>query len=179
MATEFKYLKFGLVPVDFNAGILEGSERIINSFLKSWNAFTLLEDSSAHAEIFAITRRYIGPNFRNWLIVNFREGGGARKELARKIAGYIHGRLPGRAVLSQLTIDFNRLQGQSVRGEVIRTSIIFDPQNAARDDFKIEDVSFAGIEDKHFYDFMALIGPEMAAKFCLSLDGIFYDKSAQ
>jgi hypothetical protein len=176
MATEFKYLKFGLVPVDFNAGILEGSERILNSFLKSWAGFKLLEDSVSHTEVFSVTRRYIGPDFRNWLIVNFRHGGGARKELARKIAGYIQGRLSGRHVLSQLKMDFNRLHGISSRGETIRTTIIYDEYSESRNHFKVEDVSFDDIQDHHFYDFMALIGPELAAKFCLSLDGIYYDK---
>lgn len=35
MATEFKYLKFGLVPTTFDAATLESSERIIKSFLGS------------------------------------------------------------------------------------------------------------------------------------------------
>lgn len=175
MATEFKYLKFGLVPVTFDASTLENSERIIKSFLNAFNAFDLLDDASAHKEIFVVARRYVGPNFRNWLIVNFRNGGGARKELARKIVGYVTGRLSGRAVISQLKIDFNRIQNLSVNNETIRTPIIYDARQESRTHFKVEDVDFSVIEDRHFYDFMALIGPELAAKFCLSLDGIYYD----
>lgn len=176
MATEFKYLKFGLVPVQFDAGTLESSERIINSFLSSYDNFNLLTDGSSHKEIFAVTRRYIGPDFRNWLIVNFRHGVGARRELVRKIVGYIMGRLSGRSVIGQLKIDFNRIQHSSSKGEVIRTSIIYDEYQESRNNFKVEDVDFTVIQDRHFYDFMALIGPELAAKFCLSMDGIYYDR---
>ncbi|KAB3419233.1 hypothetical protein F9Z84_06925 [Escherichia coli] len=175
MATEFKYLKFGLVPTTFDAATLESSERIIKSFLGSFNAFNLLDDAASHKEIFTITRRYIGPNFRNWLIVNFRNGGGARKELVRKMVGYIMGRLAGRTVIAQLKIDFNRIQNLSKNGEVITTSIIYDEYEESRNHFRVEDVDFSVIEDRHFYDIMALIGPELAAKFCLSLDGIYYD----
>lgn len=175
MATEFKYLKFGLVPVAFDAGTLENSERIIKAFLNSFNAFQLLDDASSHKEIFAVTRRYVGPNFRNWLIVNFRNGGGARKELVRKIVGYIDGRLSGRHVISQLKIDFNRIQNLSHNNETIGTPIIYDSYQESRNQFKVEDVDFSLIEDRHFYDIMALIGPELAAKLCLSLDGIYYD----
>jgi hypothetical protein len=173
MATEFKYLKFGLVPANFDNGILENNERIINSFLKGWGSYQLLGDAQAHAEIFDITRRYIGANFRNWLIVNFRNGGGARKELARKIVGYIAGRFSGTVVINQLNIDFNRIQNMSVKGEPIPTSLIY---NAHQDtvSYQVEDVDFSVVEDRHFYDFMALIGPELAAKFCLSMDGIYY-----
>lgn len=176
MATEFKYLKFGLVPANFDNGILENNERIINSFLNSWGAFQLMSESSAHVEIFGITRRYIGSNFRNWLIVNFRNGGGARKELARKIVGYITGSLPGSVVLSQLRIDFSRISGDSHHGETIKTSIIYDDHQENRNNYLVEGVDFSKIEDRHFYDFMALIGPELAAKFCLSLDGIYYEQ---
>lgn len=51
MATEFKYLKFGLVPTTFDAATLESSERIIKSFLGSFNAFNLLDDAASHKEI--------------------------------------------------------------------------------------------------------------------------------
>lgn len=174
MATEFKYLKFGLVPVNFDAGILENSERIVNSFLNSFNSYKLINDASSHAEIFIIARQYIGENFRNWLIVNFRHGGGARKELARKIVGYIAGRLPGSTVIGQFKIDLNRIQNLSKNAEVIRTSIIYDQYDESRNNFRVEDVDFSIVENRHFYDIMALIGPELAAKFCLSMDGIFY-----
>lgn len=176
MATEFKYLKFGLVPATFDNSTLESSERVINSFLGTWSSFSLADDTASHIEIFSIARRYIGGNFRNWLIVNFRDGGGARKELVRKIIGYIDGRLPGRAVVGQVKIDLNRIQNLSKNGDVIRTSIIYDEYQTSRNQFRVEDVDFSIVEDRHFYDWMALIGPELAAKFCLSMDGIYYDR---
>ena len=176
MATEFKYLKFGLVPIDFDAGTLESSERIINSFLSSWNSYVLLENAQAQAEIFAITRRYIGKNFRNWLIVNYREGVGARKELVRKIVGYIAGRLSARTITSQIKIDMNHIQNTSKGGEVIKTSILFDDVEQANNRWLVDEIDFSIVEDRHLYDFLAVIGPELAAKFCLSMDGIYYDK---
>lgn len=176
MATEFKHLKFGLVPSDFDTATLENTEVVIKSFLSSFNSYKLMEDSSAHSEIFVATRRYIGKNFRNWLIVNFRQGGGARKELARKIAGWINGKLAGRVVISQLKTDFIALKTDSPRGEPIKTAVIFSEYDSAQDGFKVDDVDFSFIEDRHFYDFVGLIGPELAAKFCLSMDGIWYDR---
>lgn len=174
MATEFKHLKFGLVPAGFDSATLESSETVINSFLSSFNSYKLMDDSSAHSEVFVVTRRYIGANFRNWLIVNFRNGGGARKELARKIVGYINGTLPGSVVINQLKIDISCLKDVAPRGEPIRTAIIYDEFSLIRDQFKVENVDFSKVEDRHLYDFLALIGPELAAKFCLSLDGIYY-----
>jgi len=176
MATEFKYLKFGLVPAAFDNGILENNERIIKAFINSWNSGLLQTDISAHAEVFGITKRYIGESFRNWLIVNFRDGGGARRELARKIAGYLNGRMSGSTVITQLKIDLNRIQNMSNNGDPIPQPIIYDVQQGAATRFVVEDVDFSNIEDRHFYDVMALIGPELAAKFCLSMDGIIYVK---
>lgn len=176
MATEFKHLKFGLVPSSFDTATLENSETIIKAFLAQFAGYKLMDDASAHAEIFITTRRYIGADFRNWLIVNFRNGGGARKELCRKIVGWIDGRLSERTVLNQLGIDINSLKGVSLRNEPIKTSVIYNEYDSARDQFKVENVDFSIIEDRHFYDFMALIGPELAAKFCLSMDGIYYDR---
>lgn len=175
MATEFKYLRFGLVPSDFTNSDLENGELVIRSFLKTFNDYQLMTDVAAHSEIFLITRRFVGANFRNWLMVNFRHGGGARKELVRKIAGYINGTLPGSVVINQLKIDINGLRGATSRGEPIRTPIIYNQFNEGRDHFKVENVDFSKIEDRNLYDFLALIGPELAAKFCLSLDGIYYE----
>lgn len=176
MTIEFKYLKFGLVPATFDNGILESNERVIKSFLKSWYSGLLHTDTAAHAEIFGITKRYIGESFRNWLIVNFRNGGGARRELARKITGYITGRLSGSIVITQLKIDLNRIQGMSVNGDSIPQPIIYDSAQSRADRYVVEDVDFSQIEERHFYDLMALLGPELAAKFCLSIDGIIYVK---
>lgn len=176
MAKEFKHLKFGLVPASFGTDSLENSETIVKSFLSQFASYKLLDDSSAHMEIFVTARKYIGADFRNWLIVNFRNGVGARRELARKVAGWINGHLSERTVLNQLGIDINSLKGVSLRGEPISVSVIYDEYDCSRDHWKVENVDFSGIEDRHFYDFMALIGPELAAKFCLSMDGVFYDK---
>lgn len=176
MATEFKHLKFGLVPTSLDMGAVENSETVAKSFLDSYNGFGLMMDSNSHIEVFQVARRYIGQDFRNWLIVNFRHGAGARKELVRKIVGYVAGRVSGRSVIGQLNIDFNRIQHMSSNGEPIKTSIIYDEYDESRNRYRVEDVDFGIIEDRNFYDFLALIGPELTAKFIMSMDGIFYDR---
>lgn len=174
MASEFKHLKFGLVPSSLDLGAVEANEQIFKSFLKSLGTFNLIDDSESHIEVFAVAKTYIGDNFRNWLIVNFRNGGGARKELVRKIAGYIDGRLPGRSVIGQIKIDLNRISHMS-SGDAIKTAIIYDEYQESRNQYRVEDISFAHVENRHMYDFFALVGPELIAKFCLSLEGIYYD----
>lgn len=175
MASEFKYLKFGLVPVSLDHVGKTNAEQVFKSFLASFDNFQLISDAQAHTEIFAMAKRYIGSDFRNWLIVNFRNGGGARKELARKIVGFINGRIAGRMVIAQIKLDFNRIQNLSIKGEPINTPIIYDAYDDVRNKWCVEDVDFSTVEDRHMYDFFALIGPQLAAKLCLSLDGIFYD----
>lgn len=175
MASEFKYLKFGLAPVALDIVGKGNAEQVFKSFLAALDNFQLIDSSASHTEVFATAKRYIGVNFRNWLIVNFRDGSGARKELVRKIVGFISGRSAGRMVISQIKIDFNRIQNLSINGDPIRTSIVYDEYDAARDKWCVDDVDFSIIEDRHMYDFFALIGPELCAKFCLSMDGIFYD----
>lgn len=175
MASEFKYLKFGLAPVSLDIVGKGNAEQVFKSFLAALDTFQLTNSAQAHAEVFAMAKRYIGSDFRNWLIVNFREGGGARKELARKIVGFINGRLAGRMVISQIKIDMNRIQNLSKNGEPIKTSIIYDEYDCARSQWLVEDVDFSKVEQRHMYDFFALIGPELCAKLCLSMDGIFYD----
>ena len=175
MATEFKYLKFGLVPVSMDAAGKESAEQVFKSFLGALDNFQLTTDSQAHAEVFAVAKRYIGSHFRNWLIVNFRNGGGARKELARKIVGFIDGRLAGRMVISQIKIDLNRIQNMSHNGEAMPQSIVYDEYDCARNKWCVDEVDFSVVDDRHMYDFFALIGPELTAKFCLSMDGVYYD----
>lgn len=176
MATEFKHLKFGLVPASFNGSTLENTETIVKAFLAQWQGYELVDDSNAHIEIFAQARKYIGENFRNWLIVNFRQGGGSRRELCRKIAGWIAGDLSDQTVITQLKIDINSLKTTSINMMPIKTSVIYDDYSVGQNKWQVDNIDFSIIEDRHFYDFMALIGPELAAKFCLSMDGIYYDR---
>lgn len=176
MAKEFKYLKFGLVPSTLTGSELENTETIVKAFLAQFQSYELMDTTGAHIEIFVQARKYVGVNFRNWLIVNFRHGSGARRELCRVIAGWINGTLSERTVINQLKIDINALKGQSINGAPIKTSIIYNESEDGRADWIVDKVDFSGIEDRHFYDWMALIGPELAAKFCLSMDGIYYDR---
>lgn len=176
MATEFKHLKFGLVPASFNGSTLENTETIVKSFLAQFQGYELMDDAGAHTEIFVQARKYVGESFRNWLIVNFRQGGGSRRELCRKIAGWIGGQLSEQTVLNQLKIDINALKTTSINMTPIKTSVIYDDYQIAQEGWKVDNVDFSIIEERHFYDFMALIGPELAAKFCLSMDGIYYDR---
>lgn len=176
MAKEFKHLKFGLVPSTLTGPALENSETIVNAFLAQFQSYELLDDTSAHIEVFVQARKYVGESFRNWLIVNYRHGAGARRELCRVIAGWINGQLSERTVVNQLKMDINALKGISVNGNPIKTSIIYNETEDARADWRVENIDFSIIDDRHFYDWMALIGPELAAKFCLSMDGIYYDR---
>lgn len=175
MATEFKHLKFGLVPVSLTAGAVEANEQIFKSFLDPLGTFQLLDDSDSHTEVFVVAKTYFGDSFRNWLLVNFRNGGGSRKELVRKFVGYVEGRIPGRAVVGQVKIDLNRISHMA-KGETIKTAIIYDEYNEARNAYCVEDVTFANIEQRHMYDFFALLGPELVCKLCLSMDGFYYDR---
>lgn len=173
MSKEFRHLKFGVVPVTMDSSALEGSTQILKSFLSSYDGFNLIDDTESHKEVFAVTRRYVGTDFRNWLIVNFRNGNGARRELCRKIAGWVAGKYVGRVVVDQIKMDLSKLNYLKPTDTQIKTAILYDDYSESCNKWVVDAVDFSVIEDRHFYDFMALIGPELAAKFTLSLDGIY------
>lgn len=173
MSKEFKYLKFGLVPADLSSQTLSANNQVLKSFLSTFDGQTLLNETESHKEVFTVARSFIGEDFRNWLIVNFRHGCGARKELARKIVGYCAGRYSGSIVIEQIKIDLNRISFLKDNEAQIKDMIIYDESDMVGIKWRVEDVDFSEVENRHFFDFCALIGPELMAKFCLSLDGIY------
>ncbi|QDB70268.1 hypothetical protein CF8_0100 [Aeromonas phage CF8] len=174
MAKDFRHARFGLVPIELTDARMEGNEQILKSFLKTFNTFSLLSNADSHAEVFSIAKEYIGDDFRNWCYVNFRMGSGARKELVRKMVGYINGTISFKSINGQLRQDFNKLN-IARPGTQIQVPIIYDEYDPRRDQFKVEGVDFSNIEDRHLYDILAAMGPELTAKFLLSLDGVYYE----
>lgn len=174
MAVDFKYLKFGLVPVSLNRQLQESSEQVFNSFLSASAGYGLIENAEAHKEVFKTAINYFGTDFRSWLIANFRNGNGGRRELVRKIVLYINGKISGRILLGQVKIDLNRIEVPGKYPQPVETFIYneYDDQSLG---YVIEDVSFYNITNDHMFDVFAAIGPEYIAKLCLSLDGVEYD----
>lgn len=173
MAKDFRHARFGLVPADLTDARMEANELILKGFLKSFNQFNLLSNADSHQEVFVVAKEYIGNNFRNWLYVNYRMGVGARRELARKIVGYVNGTQSGRSVTTQVLQDISRLKITPF-GRQINTPILYTDYSPERNKFTIDNVDFSKVEDRHMYDFFALMGPEMTAKFILSIDGVYY-----
>lgn len=173
MSKEFRHTRFGMVPTELTDAKMDMNEQIFKSFLASSNKFDLMSDVDTHTEVFSIAIQYVGTSFRNWLYVNFRNGNGPRKELVRKIVGYINGELSGQQVISQLKIDINRINFMKP-GIPLSTPILFDEYNPEKDDFKVNEVSFKEIREDHLYEIFALIGPELTAKLCLSINGVVY-----
>lgn len=172
MAKDFRHARFGLVPSDLTDHRMEANELILKGFLKTFNQFNLLSNADSHQEVFIIAKEYIGDDFRSWLYVNFRNGIGARRELARKIVGYICGTQSGNAVTTQLQQDIGMLK-LTPPGRQATLPILYDERAAAYEDFRIDNVDFTQIENRHLYDIFALLGPEMTAKFILSIDGVY------
>lgn len=173
MSKEFRYTRFGMVPSELTDAKMDMNEQIFKSYLASATKFDLMSDADIHTEVFSIATQYIGNSFRNWLYVNFRNGNGPRKELVRKIVGYIKGEISGQSVISQLKIDISRINYLKP-GTPLSTPILFDEYNPEKDDFTVQDVNFKNIREDHLFEFFALIGPELTAKFCLSIDGVIY-----
>lgn len=173
MAKEFRHARFGLVPASFTDQRMEGNEQILKSFLKGVNGFNLINNAESHIEVFTIAKEYIGDDFRSWLYVNYRSGSGARKDLVRAIVGYVNGNLSIRNVTTQMKIDLGKI-AYIKPGKQIQTPIIYDEYDARRDGFTVEDISFNTIQNRNIMDLFAAIGPELTAKFCLSIDGVYY-----
>lgn len=173
MTKEFRHTRFGMVPSELTDAKMDMNEQIFKSYLASATKFDLMSDADTHTEVFSIATQYIGTSFRNWLYVNFRNGNGPRKELVRKIIAYINGDISGQALISQVKMDNARLTFLKPAAQ-INTPILFDEYNPETDNFVVNEVDFKGVREDHLYEFFTLIGPELAAKFCLSVNGVSY-----
>lgn len=164
---EFKRLKFGLVPVGFIQPHINDAETIFISYLKTCGGADIQYDVNATLEIFKLASKYIGPRFKDWLIVNFSNGSGARAALCKAILNWVNGDVSSKAVTSEINRDFSRIDFLDSYQDQLEIPYVY------KTDGQLDaNISFDKITDRNFYDFLALIGPELTAHFCLSLNGV-------
>lgn len=168
----FKRLKFGSVPISFTTPHIDTTEQILISYLRTTSYTGVLLDTEAALEVFKLSRAYIGSNFRNWLIANYANGSGARAALCKAIVNWTKYRVSGKAVTSEIRRDLNRIDFLKSTQDQVQFPILYN----GSEDNDGPDVSFDGIEDRHYFEFLSLLGPELTAHFLLSLDGIRFSK---
>ena len=174
MRNEFRRLKFGMVPVEWRQPQIDASEQTLISYLRASKDFSLLGDISSSLEVFTLAKQYIGSNFRDWLIANFNHGSGARASLVRRIVAWVKGGIPVRGLVSEIHRDIKRISFLQGVDPQLQIPIVF--QNNPNDQTATSDLDFSIIEDRHFFELIAALGPELTAKFLLTLNGIIQAK---
>lgn len=167
MLTKFRQLKFGYTPIDFRQQQTDAAEQILISYIRSAAKFDMLTNVPATLEVFGLAKQYIGPSFREWMIFNFGGGAGMRAAFVRRIHAWIVGTTSARTVTNAVRLDLNRLQFLSDEGQLKLPTVFpaIDPTAPTTLNFNL-------VEDRHFFEMIAVLGPELTARFLLSLNGI-------
>ena len=170
MRNEYRRLKFGVVPLEWRQPQVDAAEQILLSYLRSSKDFSLQNDVNSSLEIFTFARNYVGKNFKDWLIANFNNGTGTRASLVRRIVAWIDGKVSYKAITSEIRRDFNRIDFLIGPDPQLKTPFVF--HNNPNMDDKGPGLDFSNVDDRHLFEILAVIGPEMTAHFLLSLNGI-------
>lgn len=179
MPNLFKQLKFGLAPVTITPEKLAAREQVLISYIKTCCSNSAQYDVEACVEVFNIAKEFIGQDFKLWIIANYKNGAGARAPLCKAITHWVSGKAHGRTVVETLRRDLDRLNFLKNNEEQVQTPITHHLKTKHMGDYAGEEhvrsnIDFNVIKDRHFFEFLALLGPELTAHFCLSLDGIRY-----
>lgn len=167
----FRRLRFGTVPFEFTDAQVMKAERFLVGYVRSCQQVAILTDVSATLEVFQLAKAYIGQDFKQWLTVNYNNGSGVRAPLCRAIAAWHHRTLSDRGLLSEVKRDLNRLSFIEGQFGQLAQMEVFNHTPAAPD--VVEEVPrFTTITDKTFFEILALLGPELTAHFCLSMNGV-------
>lgn len=172
MRDEYRRLKFGCCPADWRQPQVEASEQILLSYLKTSKGFGLTRDVPTTLEIFGIAKQFVGKNFQSWLIANFNNGTGARAPLVRAIVVWSKSKISSRYLIGEVRRDLGRIDFIPPVELQLSQPIVYNdlPVNGE------ESVDFSGIADRHFFEMIAVLGPELTAHLLLSLNGIRYKK---
>lgn len=171
MRNEYRRLKFGNVPVEWRAPQVEASEQILISYLRTAASFDLMADSTSAIEVYALAKNYIGKSFKDWLIANFNGGVGVRSSLVRRIVTWIEGKVSYKAITSEVRRDMNRLDFLRPENPQLATPIMYDDVPSGD-----SILDFSKVKDRHFFEMIAVLGPELTAHFLLGLNGIRFQK---
>lgn len=172
MRDEYRRLKFGCCPADWRQPQVEASEQILLSYLKTSKGFGLTRDVPATLEIFTIAKQFVGKNFQSWLIANYNNGSGARAPLVRAIVTWAKGKISSRYLIGEVRRDFGRIDFVPPVELQLAQPIVYNDTEIGHD----ESLDFSGVSDRHFFELIAVLGPELTAHLLLSLNGIRYKK---
>lgn len=173
MPNEYRRLLYGVVPLTLSNEQLEQSEQILISYLRTARDFSLMTDVNSSIEIFKIAKSYVGTSFKDWLIANFNNGVGTRASLVRRIIAWIEGKVSFKAVTSEVRRDLNRIDFLDKDDPQLVTPFIWhnNPNDKSQ-----SNLDFSKVEDKHFFEMLSIMGPELTANFLLSLNGYRFNK---
>lgn len=169
--TAFRRLRFGVGPFDFTEAQVINAERFLISYVRSCQQISVLIEVGPTLEVFQLAKAYIGQNFKQWLEANYNNGSGVRAGLCRAIAAWHHQKLSDKGLIGEVKRDISRLAfindiyGQLPQPEVFSA----DPASC---ETQPQITTFDGITDKTFFELLALLGPELVAHLCLSLNGV-------
>ena len=170
MRNEYRRLKFGVVPAEWRQPQVDSAEQVLLSYLRTARDFSLQSDINASIEIFTLARHYIGKSFKDWLVANFNNGTGTRASLVRRIVAWVNGDVSYHALTGEVRRDLNRID--FLRGPDSQLKIPFVFDNAPVNKQGGPSISFDKVKDRHFFEIIAVLGPELTAHFLLSLNGI-------
>lgn len=166
---EYRRLRFGVVPVSLTDAQIISAERFLISYVRSCSQITVLTEVEPTLEVFQLAKLYIGSSFKHWLIANYSNGSGVRSSFCKAVATWSKGELSDKAVIAEIKRDLNRLSFITENYGQLPAPVIYD----INVDYNMqEQIGLNNIADKTFFDLLALIGPELTAYLCLSLNGV-------
>lgn len=172
MHDEYRRLKFGLVPVVWRQPQVDASEQILMSFLRTFRSFDMGNKVTPTLEVFGIAKQYVGNDFRNWLIANYNNGIGVRASLAKIILSWVNGKVSSPYVIQEVKRDLNRLDFLTPADPQLSQPVIYD----GRPGTNAGVLDFSPVKDRHFFEFITVLGPELTAHLLLSFNGIRFQK---
>lgn len=166
---EFRRLRFGTVPSTFTDAQVISAERFLVSYVRSCSQVSILTEIEPTLEVFQLARLYIGSSFKNWLVANYANGSGVRASFCKAIAAWAKGTLSDKAVIAEIKRDLNRLSFINENYGQLPAPIVYEENVNTNEQ---EQIGLTSVTDKTFFDLLALIGPELTAYLCLSLNGV-------
>lgn len=164
--SEFRKVTYGYADSRLMDPTLTAMNSILRAYVKSSQDMEMKIDPASIKEVLELGKKFIGGEFKHWMMANYDHGTGPRTRLVRAIANYLDGGVSVRSLTQAITADEQYVTTTELKFVKGAFNGLVD-----RRDYDDVERTIANLKEDDFYRLIEGIGPQLFARMIITFNG--------
>ncbi|UVD32086.1 hypothetical protein [Vibrio phage phiKT1028] len=164
--SDFRKVTYGYADSRLMDPTLTVMNGILRAYVKSSQDMEMMIDPGSIKETLELAQKFIGGDFKHWMMANYDHGQGPRARLVRNIVKFLNGDISARTLTQCITADEQYVTTTELKFVKGAFRGVVD-----RRDYDDVERVMAELTDRDFYLLVEGIGPQMLARMLITFNG--------